>query len=331
MATVLYIPKRLPRSVALGNNLITDANNGTFSDVLSGIPNTSPPIEPYPGLCPEFVYEQLAEGGTLTNDTYTITNTMADNEFVNGGYWWPAADRTGTPLSSMMVLHAVYKSNTSFFKTTVPVDHNTDYLFSFWALNLIRESQPNPTPAVFKLRVQDENGGFIGGDITIPEVVPPTATQEIWYQCGVVVNSGNNSQLTLQIITVNPADFAIDNVCLQGITGEPSGCLGPFESISNETQTEIVDLDLVKTSCPYTIKGKDICYTVTASNNSDIDIERLLFSDKLPDSTVYVPYTFFVDGESQTPMMADNTIQYLLNIPAGESVEIKFCVRVESS
>jgi len=105
-------------------------------------------------------------------------------------------------------------------------------------------------------------------------------------------------------------------------------CVGPLTFNSNEVETKIVDLAIIKQTCRYALVGKDICYTITATNNSDVDMFGVLFSDEIPENTTYIIGSFEVDDVPQTPMMANNTIQYPINIPAGESVNIRFCVHV---
>ena len=107
-----------------------------------------------------------------------------------------------------------------------------------------------------------------------------------------------------------------------------SECVGPFVFESNDVETDIVDLQIIKEVCPYALLGQDICYTVTVLNNSNIDITGLLFSDELADNLTYVAGSFEVDGNFETPMMADNIIQYPIDIMAGGEVIIKFCVRM---
>jgi len=107
-----------------------------------------------------------------------------------------------------------------------------------------------------------------------------------------------------------------------------ANCIAPQTFESNQVETRIVDLELTKKTCPYALAGQDICFVVTATNNSNVDIFGILFSDSLAANLSYVPHSFTVDGTPHTPMMAHNTIQYPIDIPAGESVEIRFCVKV---
>jgi len=108
-------------------------------------------------------------------------------------------------------------------------------------------------------------------------------------------------------------------------------CFGPFDFESNEVQIDVLDLQITKQSCPYTVKGKDICFTIVATNNSDLDVFGVRFSDELDPGLEYITGTFKINGEFTTPLMADNTIQYRIDIPAGEDVQIKFCARLSRS
>jgi len=105
-------------------------------------------------------------------------------------------------------------------------------------------------------------------------------------------------------------------------------CLGPFTFESDKVETQIIDLSIVKTTCPYALKWHDICYMIIISNNSEIDMFGLLFSDKLADNMEYIIGSFTVADKPQTPMMAENTIQYPVDILANSTIEIKFCVKV---
>jgi len=105
-------------------------------------------------------------------------------------------------------------------------------------------------------------------------------------------------------------------------------CFGPFIFESNDVETKIVDLQIIKQTCPHVLAGRDICYSVTVVNNSDANMSGILFSDQLDESVVYVAGTFEIDGEFVIPMMAGNTIQYPIDISTDKPTIIKFCVRV---
>lgn len=100
---------------------------------------------------------------------------------------------------------------------------------------------------------------------------------------------------------------------------------------SNTVETEIIDLQVTKTAnVPFTMVGQTICYTVTIVNNSDVDVEDILFTDPLESYLTYVDGSFAVDGTPETPTVTGNEIQYELSVPAGATVLVTFCVVVNS-
>jgi len=93
-------------------------------------------------------------------------------------------------------------------------------------------------------------------------------------------------------------------------------------------------MQITKETCPYVLAGGNICYTITVTNNSDVDVLGVLFNDEIPVNTEYITGSFRVNDEVQTPMMADNIIQYPIDVLAngseGDSVKIDFCVKVST-
>ncbi|MCL2796708.1 MAG: DUF11 domain-containing protein [Firmicutes bacterium] len=97
---------------------------------------------------------------------------------------------------------------------------------------------------------------------------------------------------------------------------------------SNEVVTTVIDLSIVKeASCAYVILGKNICYTVTVTNNSDVELLDVMFRDPLPSGLVYVEGSLEVDGTPVEPATTSPDLTYLLeSVPAGgEPVVITFC------
>lgn len=77
-------------AVISDENLITAASNGTFGFFQEGTPaNTGAPVEPYPGVTPDFTYVLPDPTKYTPNDgEYTVQNIM-NNAFSNNiGAWW---------------------------------------------------------------------------------------------------------------------------------------------------------------------------------------------------------------------------------------------------
>jgi len=100
---------------------------------------------------------------------------------------------------------------------------------------------------------------------------------------------------------------------------------------SNQVETDIIDLQITKTaSCNVAVVGGTICYLITIFNNSEVDLEDILFRDPLAPNLTYKVGSFEVNGTPETPTIIGNELQYVLTIPAGETVEIDFCATVTS-
>jgi len=99
---------------------------------------------------------------------------------------------------------------------------------------------------------------------------------------------------------------------------------------SNIVETEIIDLNMIKeANCGYAVVGGKICYTITITNNSAIELVDVVFRDPLPNNLTYVEGSFTVDDDSQTPIIdANNVLSYTLTIPSSSTLVIKFCTTV---
>jgi len=106
-------------------------------------------------------------------------------------------------------------------------------------------------------------------------------------------------------------------------------CEGPFVFESNTVETKILDITLTKVaSCSAVAVGKRLCYIITAENNSEIDLDGIVFRDELESGQTYVEGSFEVNQDPVEPEVLGNLVRHTLDIPAGETVEIKFCVTV---
>jgi len=101
---------------------------------------------------------------------------------------------------------------------------------------------------------------------------------------------------------------------------------------SNEETVALLQLEVIKTaSCNVTAVGHQIRYCVTIKNESDVDLEDLLFKDELDPRTSYVNGSFTVNGTPATPTVVGHTITYTIpKIEDDETITICFRVMVES-
>ncbi|KIS23061.1 hypothetical protein N495_05495 [Clostridium botulinum B2 450] len=123
---VIYTPIQniLDPCVSVSNvNLINVVDNGTFVFFPPGTPaNTGAPVEPYPGVTPDFTYV-LPDPTKFTplDGEYTVQNIMTNAMSNQIGAWWRIADHTiGNETGRMMVVNG-FNPGAVFFRDVVSV------------------------------------------------------------------------------------------------------------------------------------------------------------------------------------------------------------------
>lgn len=192
-----------PCAITTDENLITDADNGTFGFFPAGTPpNTGAPVEPYPEVTPDFTYV-LPNPDVFTplDGEYTVQNIMTNSMSTNIGAWWRIADHTvGNETGRMMIVNG-FNPGAIFFKSVVNVQPNTNYLFSAWILNLFKvPGYPNPELGVVIL---DQNNNVIY-QATLGALIPVNTNAPEWKEIGTVINSLNNTTLTVEFLSEGP-------------------------------------------------------------------------------------------------------------------------------
>jgi len=99
---------------------------------------------------------------------------------------------------------------------------------------------------------------------------------------------------------------------------------------SNEAEVYTIDIDITKEAgCRYVVPGGTIKWCTTIKNNSEIDIEDLLFRDVLAAGTSYVTGSFTVNGAHHTPTISGQTLTYHIDrIDEDDEIIICFDVNV---
>lgn len=301
-----------PCAIVSGTNLITAADEGTFGTFPAGTPaNTGAPQEPYPGVTPDFTYvlpnpEIFAPLG----GEYTVQNLMTNSMSASIGAWWRIADHTaGNETGRMMIVNG-FNPGAVFFRDKVTVMPETDYLFTAWILNLFKVTGfPDPELGV---RVLDEEGNVIDS-ATLGILIPVNTNAPEWKQVGSVINSQNNTSLTVEFVSEGPEvignDYAIDDVSFNEIL--------------------IPQFIPVKTASQSTVSiGETIQYTVTLENTCTQPLTDIFFRDAIPDGLVFVPGSVIVNG-TLMPGADPETGFMIPNIPGGETAEVIFSVRAD--
>ncbi|ACA44387.1 DUF11 domain-containing protein [Clostridium botulinum] len=307
---VIYTPIQniLDPCVSVSNvNLINVADNGIFGFFPQGTPaNTGAPVEPYPGVTPDFTYVLPDPTKfTPTGGEYTIQNIMTNAMSNEIGAWWRIADHTtGNETGRMMVVNG-FNPGAIFFRDVVSVQPNTNYLFSSWILNLFKViGYPNPELGV---RILASNGDVLYS-ATLGAQIPVNTNAPEWKQIGTVINSQNNTSLTVEFLSEGPEvignDYAIDDVAL------------------NEVQVPL--FTPVKTiSTPVANVGETVTYTVTLENTCTSPLTNVFFKDNIPNGLLFVAGSVIVNGVSEGSF--DPNVGFTIpNIPGGSTATITF-------
>ncbi|KEI75252.1 cell surface protein [Clostridium botulinum B2 128] len=307
---VIYTPIQniLDPCVSVSNvNLINVADNGTFGFFPPGTPaNTGAPVEPYPGVTPDFTYV-LPDPTKFTpvGGEYTVQNIMTNAMSNEIGAWWRIADHTtGNETGRMMVVNG-FNTGAIFFRDVVSVQPNTNYLFSSWILNLFKViGYPNPELGV---RILASNGDVLYS-ATLWAQIPVNTNAPEWKQIGTVINSQNNTSLTVEFLSEGPEvignDYAIDDVAL------------------NEVQVPL--FTPVKTiSTPVANVGETVTYTVTLENTCTSPLTNVFFKDNIPNGLLFVAGSVIVNGVSEGSF--DPNVGFTIpNILGGSTATITF-------
>lgn len=119
-------------------NLITVGDNGTFGNFPAGTAaNTSPPVEPYPGMTVGFTYSTNL---TPADGQYVIKNIMTSGGLFTANVWWRITNKTTRDETGRLMAAGGSNPGAILFTDTVNVTTDTNYIFSGWVLNLIKRA-----------------------------------------------------------------------------------------------------------------------------------------------------------------------------------------------
>lgn len=300
-------------AIISGDNLINVADEGTFGTFPAGTSaNTGAPTEPYPGVTPDFTYV-LPNPAVFTplDGEYTVQNIMNNSMSAEIGAWWRIADHTiGNETGRMMIVNG-FNPGAVFFRDTIQVKPNTNYLFSSWILNLFRvNGYPNPELGV---QILDENGGVLYS-ATLGALIPVNTNAPEWKEVGTVINSRNNTSLTVEFLSEGPEvvgnDYAIDDIAFNEILIR-----------------EFIPVKTASTSTAFI--GEEFQYTITLEDPCGNPLTNVFFQDMIPAGLSFVEGSVIVNGISQ-PQANPNTGFIVPDVPVQGSVTITFTVRADS-
>ena len=295
-------------AIISGDNLINVADEGTFGTFPAGTSaNTGAPTEPYPDVTPDFTYV-LPNPAVFTplDGEYTVQNIMNNSMSAEIGAWWRIADHTiGNETGRMMIVNG-FNPGAVFFRDTIQVKPNTNYLFRSWILNLFRvNGYPNPELGV---QILDENGGVLYS-ATLGALIPVNTNAPEWKEIGTVINSSNNTSLTVEFLSEGP-DYAIDDIAFNEILIR-----------------EFIPVKTASTSTAFI--GEEFQYTITLEDPCGNPLTNVFFQDMIPAGLSFVEGSVIVNGISQ-PQANPNTGFIVPDVPVQGSVTITFTVRADS-
>jgi len=173
----------------------------------------------------------------------------------------------------------------------------------------------------------DPNVGF-----SIPDIIPAQVVDIAFDVTATHVPSGG--------VAKNTATVAYNAGLLVDLTPVS------FSPESNECDVRIIDIQITKTAdCSITAVGSVICFTVDVYNNSDVNyyddgVGGIIFSDALAGNISYNAgsFNYKLLSSSDEPTFVEPNIDINnlmtydnLEIPAWETVVVKFCVTVNST
>ena len=307
---VSYVPLELeldPCVLVFQDNLIQDADNGTFGSFAAGTVANSAPIEsPFPEVTPDLTYVRPnPDRYTPTDGEFTIQNIMNNAMSARIGAWWRPADHTvGNETGRMMVVNEDTPGEI-IFRTTVAVNAHATYLFSTWIMNLFRvEGYPGPE---FAVRILDEEGNPLY-DSPLGFEIPVSVQFPEWKEIGGVINSLANRELVIEFFSQGVAavgnDFAIDDIALREVR------LPEFKLVKSEDKSIAAIGDIVT-------------YTVALDNPCEQPLENVTFLDYIPVGLEFVPGSVIING---VPVPTANPLIGfpVPSIDGGTTLEVSF-------
>lgn len=152
-------------------------------------------------------YTYVAPGTQIGNAAEYAIGTNPSTASIWGTSWVAVGDHTTGTGNMLMVNGATTSGTAAFGESGIPVQPNTTYALSFWAMNLDQSSPSYATPAL----QASVNGSTLAGTLTLPQ------TGGSWSQyLGTWTSGSSTTAAQIEIVDTNTSsawnDFAIDDV-----------------------------------------------------------------------------------------------------------------------
>lgn len=297
-----YTPLQIDSNIVISqDNLITDVDNGTFGTLPQGsLPNSGPAINPYESQNLTDYFKFIKQSDEILPGYYTIGNTSFPyNQEYN---WWNSSDYTTSIETGMMQIVNGNGSNKSFFTTTVDnLEKNTLYLFSAWISNLDKnQNVPNSKIGIL-VKGLDNNSILYMGD---SQNIIARSDLLRWQQIGIIINTGENTSIELNLLDKVSMIYAIDNISLNKLTL-------PLFSVQKKVSPTFADV------------GETVTYTINLYNTSNTVLSNIKFIDRLVDGIDFVQGSVKINQNKKTTL--DPRVGFNIDsIDANSTLTIEF-------
>lgn len=322
----LVMDKSMPagRYVKRDINIFDSADYGTFGVYPPGTEvKESLDVNPYQGVFAsnKFAYVKFEKGTLQHGDIYPLDDTYALINTVN--FAFDPADNGLPPYTfhnfsdhsmrderGRMMLIANNSSSQELFNAVIDVRTNTDYKFSFWALNTIESG--NVEQPYFRITVYNENDEAIyyGEKKEVIQTEIPT-----WVEIGEFVNSGASTKLKFSVViefnSLGKNFYAVDDIKIYEV-----------EKLENPQLLKTVDkLDAEL--------GETLSYQLFIPNPFEQDIKNVILVDTIPDDTTLVNNSIVVKGQIQADIIPVKVLEN--SIKSNDTLTVTYSVNIDDS
>lgn len=193
-------------------------------------------------------------------------------------------------------------SNKSFFTTTVDnLEKNTLYLFSAWISNLDKNQNVPKSKIGILVKGLDNNSILYMGD---SQNIIARSDLLRWQQIGIIINTGENISIELNLLDKVSMIYAIDNISLNKLTL-------PLFSVQKKVSPTFADV------------GETVTYTINLYNTSNTVLSNIKFIDRLVDGIDFVQGSVKINQNKKTTL--DPRVGFNIDsIDANSTLTIEF-------
>lgn len=256
---------------------------------------------------------------------YVVSNTSTG---LNTGWHVGMEDHTEGDVNGRMLFINANTSGGEFYRRTITLDSNEDYVFNAWITTVYDTDTNictgNGIPSNVLFRIEDPSGTLIEevatGDI-------PNGPEPNWQQFSIAFNTGANTDIQLVLIDniggVCGNDLAIDDITLTLQNAEPQIVTPNDLETCDETGAGVGTFNL-DSQIPTILNGQDPLLFNTSFHLSQLEAEANL--NAISNTSVYNntanPETIYVRVEKASEPTCFSTVNFDLNVQLLIDLEI---------